>query len=254
MSPDPTDAGGGTPRNIGILEAFGFSYFLKGYSYQVALPVCQQVDDWQKILNKDGGYFGISKKRDLPNLKEFCDVVPELEVFGFRQETEDDTPKYAHFLTNVEDYIRLSTDGSLTGVWRYYHKRASIESSIKTERNILNTAHKRGRGFIASWGYLIVAAIAYNLLYLLRDLFFSGTNQQDIGMKDFVRDAINIKCQVVTKKVRGQPLRNVFLVLDTTNKYAKAFFKKLKTKAESQLLLPFSRESDFQQSLLALRL
>ena len=150
--------------------------------------------------------------------------------------------------------MRLSTDGALTGMWRYYHKRASIESSIKTERNILNTAHKRGRSIFASWGYLIVSAIAYNLLYLLRESFFSDTTQKDVGMKDFVRDAINIKCQIKTKKVRGEPIRQVSLVLDQANKYAKAFFKKIKNRAEGQLLLPFSREANYQQSLFSLRL
>ena len=68
--------------------------------------------------------------------------------------------------------------------------RASIESCIKTERNILHTSHKRSREFYPSWGYMVVAAIGYNLLYLLRDLFFSSTCH--VGMKDFVRDAINI--------------------------------------------------------------
>ena len=249
-----TDAAGGTPRNIGILEGFGFSYFLKGYSYQVAKQVCELVSDWQKIPDKDGGWFGISSKTDLPNLGEFCDVIPALEVFGFRQEKEDGTIENSHYLTNISDYMRLSTDGALTGMWRYYHKRASIESSIKTERNILNTAHKRGRSFFASWGYLIVSAIAYNLLYLLRESFFSDTTQKDVGMKDFVRDAINIKCQIKTKKVRGEPIRQVSLVLDQANKYAKAFFKKIKNRAEGQLLLPFSREANYQQSLFSLRL
>jgi len=129
-----------------------------------------------------------------------------------------------------------------------------MESTIKTERNILCTAHKRGRTFFTSWGYLIVAAIAYNLLYLLRDMFFSGTEQDDIGMKDFVRDAINVKCQIKTQKVRGEPIRYVSLILDEANKYAKAFFKKVKEKAIGQLLLPFSREGQFQQSLFCLRL
>jgi len=35
------------------------------------------------IPGKDGGFFGISSKTDLPNLKEFCDPVPKLTVFGF---------------------------------------------------------------------------------------------------------------------------------------------------------------------------
>jgi hypothetical protein len=194
-----TDGAGGTPRIIGILDASGFSYFLKGYSYKVAQQVCDSVSGWEAIPDKDGGFFGISAKTDLPNLKEFCKTVPGLEVFGFRQRQEDGKLKNSYYITNVPDYMRLSVDGTLTGMWRYYHKRASVESSIKTERNILHTAHKRGRKFFASWGYLIVAAIAYNLLYLLRDLFFSSTPQDDIGMKDFVRDAINIPCQVKTR-------------------------------------------------------
>jgi hypothetical protein len=129
-----------------------------------------------------------------------------------------------------------------------------VESSIKTERNILHTAHKRGRSFFASWGYLIVAAIAYNLLYLLRDLFLSSTPQDDIGMKDFVRDAINIPCQVKTRKVRGKPVRQVSLALDRTNRYAKAFFQKVREKSIGQLLLPLSRQAQFQQSLFSLKL
>ncbi len=157
-----TDAAGGTPRNIWILETFGFSYFLKGYSYQVAKQVCEGVSQWQEIPNKEGGVLGISSKTDLPNLEKFCDTVPKLQVFGFRQTKEDGTLKNSHYLTNLPDDMRLSVDGSLTGMWRYYHHRASIESCIKTERNILHTAHKRGRSFFASWGYLIVAAIAYN--------------------------------------------------------------------------------------------
>jgi len=249
-----TDAGGGTPRNIGTLEEFGFSYFLKGYSYKVAQQVCDEVEQWLDIPDKDGGWFGISSKTDLPNLDKFCATIPELEVFGFRQKQEDSTMKNSHYITNVPDYMRLSTDTTLTGMWRYYHKRASMESTIKTERNILCTAHKRGRTFFTSWGYLIVAAIAYNLLYLLRDMFFSGTEQDDIGMKDFVRDAINVKCQIKTQKVRGEPIRYVSLILDEANKYAKAFFKKVKEKAIGQLLLPFSREGQFQQSLFCLRL
>ncbi len=249
-----TDAAGGTPRNIGILELFGFSYFLKGYSYQVAKQVCEKVDEWQNIPNKEGGVFGISSNPHLPNLEAFCDPVPSLEVFGFRQTKEDGKVKNSHYITNVVDYMRLSTDETTTGMWRYYHQRAGIESSIKTERNILNTAHKRGRTFFASWGYLIVAAITYNLLYLLRSSFFSDTKQQDVGMKDFVRDAINIRCQIKTKKVRGEPIRYVSLVLDFANKYAKAFFKKVQKEATGQLLLPFSRYADYQQSLFCLRL
>jgi len=249
-----TDAAGGTPRNIGILEEFGFSYFLKGYSYKVAHPVCDGVERWLQIPDKDGGWFGISSKTDLPNLDKFCATIPELEVFGFRQRQEDGTIKHSHYITNIPDYMRLSTDDTLTGMWRYYHKRASIESTIKTERNIIHTAHKRGRTFFASWGYLIVAAIAYNLLYLLRDMFFSDTDEYDIGMKDFVRDAINVKCQIKTQKVRGEPTRYVSLILDEANKYAKAFFKKVKEKAIGQLLLPFSRQAHYQQSLFCLRL
>jgi len=249
-----TDGAGGTPRIIGMLEPFGFSYFLKGYSYKVAHKVCDAVSDWEDIPDKDGGFFGISSKTDLPNLGEFCKTIPKLEVFGFRQRQEDGKLKNSYYITNVPDYMRLSVDGTLTGMWRYYHKRASVESSIKTERNILHTAHKRGRSFFASWGYLIVAAIAYNLLYLLRDLFFSSTSQDDIGMKDFVRDAINIPCQVKTRKVRGKPVRQVSLVLDKTNRYARAFFQKVKQKSVGQLMLPLSRQAAFQQSLLCLRL
>ena len=248
------DAAGGTPRNIGILEQYGFGYFLKGFSYHVARQVCDQVEKWQQIPDKDGGWFGISSKTDLPNLEKFCAVIPELEVFGFKQKKDDGKMEHSYYITNVPDYIRLSTDGTLTGIWRYYHKRASIESSIKTERNILHTAHKRGRTFLASWGYLISAAIAYNLLYLLRDLCFSETPLDDIGMKDFVRDAINIKCQIKTRKVRGEPVRHVSLVLDKANRYAKAFVKKIKENTIGQLLLPFSREAQFQQSLFCLRL
>jgi hypothetical protein len=262
-----TDAAGGTPRNIGILEEFGVSYFLKGYSYKVAKQVCDKVEEWHEIPDKDGGYFGISSKtpelaKDQPNLENFRTTiprrrnpplaphlrggelaetpVPQFVVFGFRQKQEEGKIKNSHYITNVSDYLRLSTDGTLTGTWRYYHKRASIESSVKTERNILHTAHKRGRKFFSSWGYLIVAAIAYNLLYLLRDLFFSDTEQDNIGMKDFVRDAINIKCQINTQKGRGQPVRYVSLILDEANKYAKAFFKKVKENTIGQLLLPFS--------------
>jgi hypothetical protein len=249
-----TDAGGGTPRNIGTLEEFGFSYFLKGYSYKVAHQVCDKVEQWHQIPDKDGGWFGKSNKTDLPNLEKFCATIPELEVFGFRQRQEDGKMKNSHYITNIDDYMRLSTDDTLTGMWRYYHQRASIESTIKTERNIIHTAHKRGRTFFASWGYLIVAAIAYNLLYLLRDMFFSDTDEDDIGMKDFVRDAINIKCQVKTQKVRGEPVRYVSLVLDEANKYAKIFFQKVKDKAIGQLLLPFSRQAHYQQSLFCLRL
>jgi hypothetical protein len=50
-------------------------------------------------------------------------------------------------------------------------------------------------------------------------------------MKDFVRDAINIPCEIKTKKVRDKSIRQVSLVLDKTNKYAKAFFGKVKEKS-----------------------
>jgi hypothetical protein len=246
------DAGGGTPRNMGILEKYGFSYFLKGYSYYVARQVCNAVSEWLKIPGKDGGFFGLSTETDLPNLRKFCNPVPKLTVFGFRQVKEDGKVEHSHYITNVPDYMRLSVDGTLTGMWHYYHGRASIESCVKTERNILHTAHKRSWQFYPSWGYLIVAAIAYNLLYLLRDLFFSSAWR--VGMKDFVRDAINIPCQIKTRKVRGKPVRQVFLVLDRTNRYAKAFFQKVKEKSIGQLLLPLSRQAEFQQSLFSLRL
>lgn len=249
-----TDAAGGSPRIIGILEKYGFSYFLKGYSYYVAGKVCNAVKEWHDIPDKKGGLFGIGSMSDLPNLAMFCNPIPQLTVFSFRQLKEDGKYENSHYITNVGDYMRLSLDGTLTGMWRYYHKRASIESSIKTERNILHTAHKRGRKFYASWGYLIVAAIAYNLLYLLRDMFFSSTPEDDIGMKDFVRDAINIPCHIETKKVRGKAVRQVSLVLDKTNKYAKAFFGKVKEKSVGQLLLPLSIHAQFQQSLFSLRL
>lgn len=209
--------------------------------------------EWLEIPDKDGGFFGISSKTDLPNLVEFCPTA-KLEVFGFRQRQEYGKIKNSYYITNLPDYMRLSTDGTLTGMWRYYHKRASIESSVNLLRNILHTAHKRGRKFFSSWGYLIIAAIAYNLLYLLRDLFFSDTSQDDIGLKDFVRDGINIRCQIKTRKVRGQAVRHISLVLDKANKYARAFFKKVKENAIGQLLLPFSREAHFQQSLFCLRL
>jgi len=103
-----------------------------------------------------------------------------------------------------------------------------------------------------TWEYLILAAI--NLLYLLRDMFFSSTPEDDIGMKDFVRDAINIPCHIETKKVRGKAVRLVSLVLDKTNKYAKAFFRKVQEKSIGQLLLPLSIQAQFQQSLFCLRL
>jgi hypothetical protein len=73
-------------------------------------------------------------------------------------------------------------------------------------------------------------------------------------MKEFVRDAINVKCRIKTRKVRGEPIRYVSLVLDKANKYTRAFVKKIKEKTIGQLLLPFSRESQFQQSLFCLRL
>jgi hypothetical protein len=252
-----TDAAGGSPRIIGTLDKYGFGYFLKGYSYYVARKVCEAVWEWHGIPDKDGGLFGIGSMSDLPNLGKFCNPIPQLTVFGFRQLKEDGKYENSHYITNVPDYIRLSVDGTLTGMWRYYHKRASIESSIKTERNILHTAHKRGRMFYASWGYLIVAAMTYNQLYLLRDMFFSTTPDDDVdivGMKDFVRDAINIPCHIETKKVRGKAERQVSLVLDKTNRYAKAFFSKVKEKSIGQLLLPLSIHAQFQQSLFSLRL
>jgi len=249
-----TDAAGGSPRIIGTLDKYGFSYFLKGYSYYVARKVCEAVPEWHEISDKDGGLFGIGSMSDLPNLGKFCNPIPQLTVFGFRQMKEGGKIENSHYITNVPDYMRLSVDGTITGMWRYYHKRASIESSIKTERNILHTAHKRGRKFYASWGYLIVAAMAYNLLYLLRDMFFSSTPEDDVGMKDFVRDAINIPCHIETKKVRGKAERQVSLVLDKTNRYAKAFFQKVKEKSIGQLLLPISIHAQFQQSLFCLRL
>ena len=248
-----TDAAGGSPRIIGILEKYGFSYFLKGYSYYVARKVCDAISEWQDIPDKEGGLFGIGSMSYLPNLGKFCNPIPQLTVFGFRQ-SKDGKYENSHYITNVPDYSRLSVDGTLTGMWRYYHKRASIESSVKTERNILHTAHKRGRKFYASWGYLIVAAIAYNLLYLLRDMFFSSTPEDDVGMKDFVRDAINIPCHIETKKVRGKAIRQVSLVLDKTNKYAKAFFGKVKDKSVGQLFLPLTIHAHFQESLFSLRL
>ena len=249
-----TDAAGGSPRIIGILEKYGFSYFLKGYSYYVAGKICNTITEWHDIPDKEGGLFSIGSMSDLPNLGKFCNPIPQLAVFGFRQLTKDGKYENSHYITNVPDYMRLSVDGTLTGMWRYYHKRTSIESSIKTERNILHTAHKRGRKFYASWGYLIVAAIAYNLLYLLRDMFFSSTPEDDIGMKNFVRDAINIPCHIETKKVRGKAVRQVSLVLDKTNKYARAFFGKVKEKSVGQLLLPLTIHAQFQQSLFSLRL
>jgi len=226
-----TDSAGGSPRIIGILEKYGFSYFLKGYSYYVARKVCNAVSELHNIPDKEGGLFGIGSMLELPNLGKFCNPVPQLTVFGFRQMKEDDKIENSHYITNVPDYMRLSVDGTLTGLWRYYHKRASIESSVKTERNILHTAHKRGRKFYSSWGYLIVAAIAYNLLYLLKDMFFSSTPEHDVGMKDFVRDAINIPCRIKSQKVRGEAVRHVSLVLDKTNRYARAFFGKVKEKS-----------------------
>jgi len=249
-----TDAAGGCPRIVGILEKYGFSYFLKGYSYYVAGKVCNGVKEWHNIPDKEGGLFGIGSMSDLPNLGKFCNPIPQLTVFGFRQVKEDGKYENSHYITDVPDYMRLSVDDTLTGVWRYYHQRASIESSIKTERNILHTAHKRGRKFYSSWGYLIVAAIAYNLLYLLREMFFSFTSEDDVGMKDFVRDAINIPCHIETKKIRGKGIRQISLVLDKTNRYAKAFFGKVKEKSVGQLLLPLSIHAQFQQSLYSLRI
>ena len=40
-----TDAAGFPPGNIGILEEFFVSYFLKGYSYKVAQKVCDKVEE-----------------------------------------------------------------------------------------------------------------------------------------------------------------------------------------------------------------
>ena len=128
------DAAGGSPRIIGILEKYGFSYFLKGYSYYVARKVCNAVSEWHDIPDKEGGLFGIGSMSDLPNLGKFCNPIPQLIVFGFRQIKEDGKVENSHYITNVPDYMRLSVDGTLTGIWRYYHKRASIESSVKTER------------------------------------------------------------------------------------------------------------------------
>jgi hypothetical protein len=249
-----TDSAGGSPRITGILGKYGFGYFLKGYSYYVAGKVCAAIPNWHEIPDKEGGLFGIGSMSDLPNLEKFCNPMPQLTVFGFRQLKEDGKVENSHYLTNIPDYMRLSVDGTLTGMWRYYHKRANIESSVKTERNILHTAHKRGRKFYASWGYLILAAMAYNQLYLLRDMFFSSTPEDDVGMKDFVRDAINIPCEIKTKKVRGKAIRLVSLVLDKTNRYARAFFCKVKEKSVGQLLLPLSIHAQFQQTLYSLRL
>ena len=87
-----------------------------------------------------------------------------------------------------------------------------------------------------------------------KELICSSTPRCDVGMKDFVRDAINIPCQIKTRKVRCKPVRQASLVLDRTNKYAKAFFQKVKEKSIGQLLLPLSRQAQFQQSLFSLRL
>jgi len=96
--------------------------------------------------------------------------------------------------------------------------------------------------------------MAYNQLYLLRDMFFSSTPEDDVGMKDFVRDAINIPCGIKTKKVRGKAVRQVSLILDKTNRYARAFFDKVKEKSVGQLLLPLSIHAQFQETLYSLRL
>ena len=73
-------------------------------------------------------------------------------------------------------------------------------------------------------------------------------------MKDFVRDAINIPCGIKTKKVRGKAVRQVSLILDKTNRYARAFFDKVKEKSVGQLLLPLSIHAQFQETLYSLRL
>ena len=50
-----TDGAGGTPRIIGMLDPFGFSYFLKGYSYKVAQKVCDAVlDRYVALLSQTG--------------------------------------------------------------------------------------------------------------------------------------------------------------------------------------------------------
>ena len=84
-----TDAAGGSPRIIGILEKYGFSYFLKGYSYYVARKVCNAITEWYAIPDKEGGLFGIGSASDLPNLGKFCNPIPRLTVFGFRQLRDD---------------------------------------------------------------------------------------------------------------------------------------------------------------------
>jgi hypothetical protein len=56
------DSAGGSPRITGILGEYGFSYFLKGYSYHVARQVCNAVSEWLKIPGKEGGFFGLSTK------------------------------------------------------------------------------------------------------------------------------------------------------------------------------------------------
>ena len=85
-------------------------------------------------------------------------------------------------------------------------------------------------------------------------MFFSSTPEDDIGMKDFVRDAINIPCHIEIKKVRGKAERQVSLVLDKTNKYAKAFFRKVRDKSIGQLLLPITIHAQYQETLYSLRL
>jgi len=60
---------------------------LKGYSYKVARQVCDEVSEWLKIPDKDGGLFGISSKTDLPNLEKFCARVPKLTVKEKKMET-----------------------------------------------------------------------------------------------------------------------------------------------------------------------
>lgn len=110
------------------MDKYGFSYFLKGYSYYVARKVCESVPEWLMIPDK--GSFGIGSMSDLANLGRFCNPVPQLRVFGFRQLKEvcssvssslrwnrNDNGKYenSHYITNVPDYMRLSLDGTLTG-------------------------------------------------------------------------------------------------------------------------------------------
>jgi len=89
------------------------SYFLKGYSYYVARKVCDAVKEWHHIPDKEGGLFGIGSMSNLPNLGKFCNPIPQLTVFGFRQLTKDGKYENSHYITNVSDYMRLSIDGTL---------------------------------------------------------------------------------------------------------------------------------------------